>query len=123
MRGVSQLTRRPQLEGPDWDAAVARWAAAFGARHRCWGDSTPHGAHALAAAEAAGADWDVRTELRERRESNTAVFEAARREGSDSPSRKGSRRDDEDSGRGRRRSVERERERAAAAADAASASD
>jgi hypothetical protein len=79
------LTRRlrppcPQLEGPDWDAAVARWAAAFGARHGVWGDATPVGPLALAAAEAAGADWDVRAELRERRESNSAVFEAARRD-------------------------------------------
>jgi len=70
----------PQLEGPDWDTAVARWAAAFGARHGCWGDATPAGARELAAAEAAGADWDVRTELRERRESTNAVLEKARRE-------------------------------------------
>jgi hypothetical protein len=61
---------------------VARWAAAFGARHGVWGDATPAGPLALAAAEAAGADWDVRTELRERRESNSAVFEAARRDSS-----------------------------------------
>ena len=59
---------------------MARWAAAFGARHGCWGDAAPAGPRRLAAEEAAGADWDVRTELRERRESTSAVLEAARRE-------------------------------------------
>jgi hypothetical protein len=79
---------------------VARWAAAFGARHNCWGDATPAGPRELAAAEAAGADWDVRTELRERRESTSAVLEAARRlsSGDSSPGR-GSRHGREERGR------------------------
>jgi hypothetical protein len=44
-----------QLEGSEWDAAVAKWSVAFAARVGAWGDATPPGAAAAALSEASKA--------------------------------------------------------------------